>query len=71
LRADLFRTTKENAREASPTNSLLYVLAGTQRVNGAELVLNGRITNRWQITGWQTCPTISLTCGQPTNPSRA
>ena len=49
LRADLFRTTKENAREASPTNSLLYVLAGTQRVNGAELVLNGRITSRWQI----------------------
>ena len=49
LRADLFRTTKENAREASPTNSLLYVLAGTQRVDGAELVLNGRITNRWQI----------------------
>ena len=32
LRADLFRTTKDNAREASPTNSLLYVLAGTQRV---------------------------------------
>ena len=49
LRADLFRTTKENAREASPTNSLLYVLAGTQRVDGAELVLNGRITNRWQL----------------------
>jgi catecholate siderophore receptor len=49
LRADLFRTTKDNAREASPTNSLLYVLAGTQRVDGAELVLNGRITNRWQI----------------------
>ena len=49
LRADLFRTTKENAREASPTNSLLYVLAGTQRVDGAELVLNGRINTRWQI----------------------
>ena len=49
LRADLFRTTKDNAREASPTNSLLYVLAGTQRVDGAELVLNGRVTNRWQV----------------------
>ena len=49
LRADLFRTTKDNAREASPTNSLVYVLAGTQRVDGAELVLNGRITNRWQL----------------------
>ncbi len=49
LRADLFRTTKDNAREASPTNSLLYVLAGTQRVDGAELVLNGRISTRWQL----------------------
>ena len=49
MRADLFRTTKENAREASPTNSLVYVLAGTQRVDGAELVLNGRITTRWQL----------------------
>jgi catecholate siderophore receptor len=49
VRADLFRTTKDNAREASPTNSLVYVLAGTQRVNGAELVLNGRVSNRWQV----------------------
>jgi catecholate siderophore receptor len=49
VRADLFRTTKDNAREASPTNSLVYVLAGTQRVNGAELVVNGRISNRWQV----------------------
>jgi catecholate siderophore receptor len=49
VRADLFRTTKDNAREASPTNSLLYVLAGTQRVDGAELVLNGRVSNRWQV----------------------
>ncbi len=46
LRADLFRTTKDNAREASPTNSLLYVLASTQRVDGAELELNGRVGDR-------------------------
>ena len=49
VRADLFRTTKENAREASPTNSLVYVLAGTQRVDGAELVINGRVSDRWQV----------------------
>jgi catecholate siderophore receptor len=49
LRADLFRTTKDNAREASPTNSLLYVLAGTQRVDGAELVVNARIHSKWQL----------------------
>jgi catecholate siderophore receptor len=45
VRADLFRTTKDNAREASPTNSLLYVLAGTQRVDGAEMEVNGRISD--------------------------
>ncbi len=44
-----FRTTKQNAREADPTNSLLYVLAGTQRVSGAEVDVRGRITNRWDI----------------------
>ncbi len=49
LRTDIFRTTKDNAREASPTNSLLYVLAGTQRVDGVEAVVNGRITSSWQV----------------------
>jgi catecholate siderophore receptor len=49
VRADVFRTTKENARESSPTNSLVYVLAGTQRVDGAEAVVNGRINDRWQV----------------------
>ncbi len=47
--ADLFRTTKDNAREASPTNSLIYVLAGTQRVSGAELGVTGRINPHWQL----------------------
>jgi catecholate siderophore receptor len=42
-----FRTTKENAREVSPTNPLLYVLAGTQRVSGAQMDVTGRVTNRW------------------------
>jgi catecholate siderophore receptor len=49
LRADLFRTTKDNAREASPTNSLLYVLAGTQRVDGAEVAVVGRINSQWRV----------------------
>jgi catecholate siderophore receptor len=49
LRADLFRTTKDNAREASPTNSLVYVLAGTQRVQGAEMVVNGRLMDHWHV----------------------
>jgi catecholate siderophore receptor len=49
LRADLFRTTKDTAREASPTNSLRYVLAGTQRVDGGELVASGRISEQWSL----------------------
>lgn len=48
-RADVFRTTKDNAREASPTNSLLYVLAGTQRVSGAEVAVTGRVNSQWQV----------------------
>ncbi len=48
-RADIFRTTKDNAREASPANSLVYVLAGTQRVDGAEVAVTGRISSQWQI----------------------
>lgn len=44
-----FRTTKENARETDPTNSLLYVLAGIQRVSGTEVDVRGRVTSRWDI----------------------
>ena len=48
-RADVFRTTMENAREASPTNSLVYVLAGTQRVEGIEGSVTGRVSSKWEI----------------------
>jgi catecholate siderophore receptor len=44
-----FRTTKENARETSPTNSLLMVLAGTQKVSGTEVDVTGHVTSRWDI----------------------
>ncbi|HEX3436185.1 MAG TPA: TonB-dependent receptor [Pseudacidobacterium sp.] len=49
LRTSLFRTDKENAREVSPTNSLLYVLAGNQRVDGAEAEVQGHINSRWEL----------------------
>lgn len=49
LRGDLFQTTMDNARESSPTNSLVYVLAGTQRVRGAEAVVTGHVTHNWQV----------------------
>jgi catecholate siderophore receptor len=44
-----FRTTKENARETDPSNPLLVVLAGTQRVSGTEVDITGHVTNRWDI----------------------
>ena len=53
LRAALFRTIKDNAREPDPNNSLLNVLAGTQRVNGIQLEARGRVMSRWEIlTGY-------------------
>jgi catecholate siderophore receptor len=49
LSAALFQTTKLNAREPSPTNALLNVLAGTQRVNGAQIQVHTRLTSRWDL----------------------
>jgi len=49
INSSWFRTTKENARESDPTNSLLYVLAGTQRVSGVEADVRGRVTSRWEL----------------------
>ncbi len=48
LHAAVFNTNKYNAREPDPTNSLLNVLAGTQRVRGFETGMNGHITSRWE-----------------------
>jgi catecholate siderophore receptor len=47
--AAVFRTDKTNAREPDPTNPLLNVLAGNQRVNGAEASISGHITRKWEI----------------------
>jgi catecholate siderophore receptor len=49
LRGALFRTEKENAREPDPTDSSIDVLAGNQRVDGAEGMIQGRITDRWEV----------------------
>jgi catecholate siderophore receptor len=48
LRTALFRTDKLNAREPDPTNSLLNVLAGKQRVNGFQAELNGHLSKSWE-----------------------
>jgi catecholate siderophore receptor len=47
--AAVFRTDKTNAREPDPNNPLLNVLAGNQRVNGAEASIGGHITRKWEI----------------------
>ena len=49
LRAAIFRTEKTNAREPDPDNPLLSVLAGNQRVNGAEVQVKGRVMSRWEV----------------------
>jgi catecholate siderophore receptor len=49
LRSSVFTTEKTNARETDPTNALLTVLSGTQRVNGFEAQVSGRVTNRWEV----------------------
>jgi catecholate siderophore receptor len=45
----VFSTDKMNAREPDPTNSLLNVLAGNQRVNGVQTGVRGHLTARWEI----------------------
>jgi catecholate siderophore receptor len=47
--AAVFRTEKTNAREPDPTNSLLNVLAGNQRVNGAQIGVRGHVTRKWEL----------------------
>lgn len=49
VRGAIFRTTKENAREPDPTDSSIDVLAGNQRVDGAEGVVQGHLTDRWSL----------------------
>jgi catecholate siderophore receptor len=49
VRGALFRTNRENVLEPDPTNSAVDVLAGNQRVDGAEGVIQGRITDRWEL----------------------
>jgi catecholate siderophore receptor len=49
LRGALFRTDKTNAREPSPTDPTVDVVAGKERVDGIELEAIGQLTARWRI----------------------
>ncbi|HEY0662880.1 MAG TPA: TonB-dependent siderophore receptor [Lysobacter sp.] len=51
LTSAIFRTEKTNARTPDPTDPALTVLTGKQRVDGFEIGLAGRITQRWTVTG--------------------
>ena len=48
----LFRTDKTNARTADPLNpGLGTILTGRQRVQGGEVNVTGRVTERWNLVG--------------------
>ena len=49
LAGSLFRTVKDNARESSPANSLITVLAGNQEVKGAQFAVTGRLANNFDV----------------------
>jgi catecholate siderophore receptor len=49
LTGAIFDTIKTNAREPDPTNSLIDVLAGNQRVNGSQVGIRGHLTSRWEL----------------------
>jgi len=52
--AAVFRTEIDNAQVTDPDHPTLLILAGDQRVDGAELGLTGRITDKWEITAGYT-----------------
>ncbi len=48
-----FRTVKNNARETSPANALVTVLAGNQEVKGAQISVTGRMPHDFNLlTGY-------------------
>ena len=50
----VFWEEKLNARVPDPNNPGFNILAGTQRVEGLDLGIVGRITDNWQLTGGYT-----------------
>lgn len=51
LTTAVFRTEKTNARVTDPSDSTVVTLTGKQRVDGFEIGLAGRITERWTMSG--------------------
>jgi len=51
ITAAVFNTRMTNARTADPEDPGDQTFSGTQRVNGFEFTVNGRITPNWEIVG--------------------
>ena len=50
----LFQTTMFNAREPSPVDPSFDILAGTERSQGFEVAVQGRVTPQWLVQGGYT-----------------
>lgn len=60
LSAALFRTVMVNLREPSPVDPSITILAGTARSEGAEIEIQGRITDQWLVLGGYTYLNTSI-----------
>ena len=49
LAGAIFRTEKSNARESSPANALITVLAGNQQVKGLQVSVPGRMAHQFDV----------------------
>jgi catecholate siderophore receptor len=65
LSGAIFRAEKTNARVPNPENILLNILAGSQRVEGAEVRVNGRVTSNWQVIAGYTYLDSKVTATAP------
>ncbi|HEY3951058.1 TonB-dependent siderophore receptor [Phenylobacterium sp.] len=68
LQSAIFREEKTNARVPDPTNTAFNILAGDQRVDGAEIELAGKLTDAWAVSAGYTYldgKTIKTVTGGP------
>ena len=66
--AALYRLDRENTTAPDPTRPGQVVLTGSQRTEGFEAGLAGRITERWEVVGgyaWQDAEITSTTSAAP------
>jgi catecholate siderophore receptor len=65
LSGAIFRAEKTNARVPDPADILVNILAGSQRVDGAEFRVNGRVTSSWQLIAGYTYLDSKVTKAAP------